>query len=138
MDPQHRIALEVAWHALEDAGLADSACRPRNSGVFLGISTHDYAARFHGSEAGFTPLAATGNSASAAAGRLAHWLDITGPALAVDTACSSSLVAVHTACRSLQVGGGDMDLAGGVNAWISDERTRGVAGAGGHSPPYAG
>src|SRR3546814_14818364 len=102
MDPQHRLALEVSWHALEDAGQADPGRRPRRSGVFLGISTHDYAARFLDTEAGFTPLATTGNSASAAAGRIEHWLDVPGPALAVDTACSSSLVAVHTACRSLQ------------------------------------
>lgn len=137
IDPQHRLALEVAWHALEDAALADPTRRPRNSGVFLGISTHDYAARFHGSEAGFTPLATTGNSSSAAAGRLAHWLDVTGPAMAIDTACSSSLVAVHAACRSLQAGECDMALAGGVNALISDELTRGFAAAGMLSPSHA-
>nr|WP_255676094.1 non-ribosomal peptide synthetase/type I polyketide synthase [Pusillimonas sp. MFBS29] len=137
MDPQHRLALEIAWHALEDAGLADAARRPRNSGVFLGISTHDYAARFHGAKAGYTPLAATGNSASAAAGRLAHSLDITGPVMAIDTACSSSLVAVQAACRSLRTGECDMALAGGVNALISDELTRGFAAAGMLSPDHA-
>src|SRR3546814_9089257 len=73
----------------------------------------------------------------AAAGRIAHWLDVTGPALAVDTACSSSLVAVHTACRSLQAGECDMALVGGVNALISDELTRGFAAAGMLSPTYA-
>src|SRR3546814_13713848 len=73
----------------------------------------------------------------AAAGRIAHWLDVTGPALAVDTACSSSLVAVHTACRSLQAGECDMALAGGVNALISDDLTRGFSAAGMLSPSHA-
>ena len=75
MDPQHRLALEVAWHALEDAGAADARRRPSATGVFIGISTHDYEARFHAAGQGFTPQAATGNAASAAAGRLAiFWM----------------------------------------------------------------
>ncbi|MEB2398035.1 MAG: amino acid adenylation domain-containing protein [Alcaligenaceae bacterium] len=137
MDPQHRMLLEVAWHALEDAGAADPGRRPRAAGVFVGISTHDYEARFHAPGQGFTPQATTGNSASAAAGRLAHLLDITGPALAIDTACSSSLVAVHAACRSLQAGECDMAIAGGVNALVSDALTRGFAAAGMLSPSHA-
>ncbi|NYT82354.1 amino acid adenylation domain-containing protein [Alcaligenaceae bacterium] len=137
MDPQHRLMLEVAWHALEDAGVADASRRPRSTGVFVGISTHDYEARFHAPGQGFTPQATTGNSASAAAGRLAHLLDVTGPALAIDTACSSSLVAVHAACRSLQAGESDMAIAGGVNALVSDAWTRGFAAAGMLSPSQA-
>ena len=138
MDPQHRLFLEVAWHALEDAGAADAQRRPPATGVFLGISTHDYEARFHSRGGhGFTPQATTGNAASTAAGRLAHVLDVTGPALAVDTACSSSLVAVLAACRSLQHGECDMALAGGVNLLITDEWTRGFAAAGMLSPSHA-
>ncbi|MBF6618108.1 MAG: aminotransferase class III-fold pyridoxal phosphate-dependent enzyme [Candidimonas sp.] len=137
MDPQHRLLLEVAWHALEDAGAADAQRRPPATGVFVGISTHDYGVRFQGAGTGYTPLATTGNSASAAAGRLAHLLDVTGPAMAVDTACSSSLVAVHAACRSLRQGECDMALAGGVNLLINDTLTRGFAAAGMLSPTGA-
>ena len=137
MDPQHRLALEVAWHALEDAGAADAGRRPSATGVFIGISTHDYEARFHAAGQGFTPQAATGNAASAAAGRLAHLLDVTGPALALDTACSSSLVAVHAACRSLRSGECDMAIVGGVNVLVTDSLTRGFADAGMLSPNYA-
>lgn len=137
MDPQHRLMLEVAWHALEDAGAADPQRRARATGVFLGISTHDYELRFHGPGPGFTPLATTGNAASAAAGRLAHLLDITGPALSLDTACSSSLVAVHAACRSLRLGECDMAIAGGVNLLVGDDLTRGFAAAGMLSPSHA-
>jgi len=137
MDPQHRLALEVAWHALEDAGAADPLRRPPATGVFLGISTHDYEARFHGAGAGFTPQATTGNAASAAAGRIAHLLNMTGPALVVDTACSSSLVAILAACRSLRLGECDMALAGGVNLLLDDAWTRGFAAAGMLSPSHA-
>ncbi|TAM76423.1 MAG: amino acid adenylation domain-containing protein [Candidimonas sp.] len=137
MDPQHRLALEVVWHALEDASAADPQHRPSATGVFLGISTHDYEARFHGAGAGFTPQATTGNAASAAAGRIAHILNITGPALAIDTACSSSLVAVLAACRSLRLGECDMAIAGGVNLLVNDAWTRGFAAAGMLSPSHA-
>lgn len=137
MDPQHRLALEVAWHALEDAGAADARRRPSATGVFIGISTHDYEARFQAAGQGFTPQAATGNAASAAAGRLAHLLDVTGPALALDTACSSSLVAVHAACRSLRSGECDMAIVGGVNVLVTDSLTRGFADAGMLSPNHA-
>lgn len=137
MDPQHRLLLEVAWHALEDAGAADRQRRPSATGVFLGISTHDYGLRFQGPGASYSPLAATGNSASTAAGRLAHLLDMTGPALVLDTACSSSLVAVHAACRSLRQIECDMALAGGVNLLINDTLTQGFAAAGMLSPGHA-
>jgi amino acid adenylation domain-containing protein/non-ribosomal peptide synthase protein (TIGR01720 family) len=137
MDPQHRLVLEEAWHALEDAGAANAQRRPRRTGVFLGISTHDYEARFHSSENGFTPQVTTGNAASAAAGRLAHLLNMTGPALSIDTACSSSLVAVLAACRSLRLGECDMAIAGGVNVLVDDAWTRGFAAAGMLSPSHA-
>ncbi|MEM8855345.1 MAG: beta-ketoacyl synthase N-terminal-like domain-containing protein, partial [Pseudomonadota bacterium] len=136
MDPQQRHALEVTWQALEDAGAADPASRPRRTGIFLGMATHDYEARFHGTS-GFTPQATTGTAPSAAVGRIAHLLDITGPALAIDTACSASLVAVHAACRALQNGECDLAIAGGVNAIITDALTRGFAEAGMLSPTAA-
>ena len=42
MDPQQRIMLELAWAALEDAGLAPSRLRGRAVGVFAGVTHHDY------------------------------------------------------------------------------------------------
>lgn len=136
MDPQHRLALVLAWHALEDAGYADAARRPRETGLFLGLGTNDYETRFHTGEA-LPPSAILGNARSIAAGRISHWLDVTGPALAIDTACSSSLVAVHLACRALRAGECDLALAGGLNLILDDDLTEGLAAAGMLSPSHA-
>ncbi|MGK5632655.1 type I polyketide synthase, partial [Streptomyces sp. URMC 123] len=119
MDPQQRLLLETAWQALEDAGIAPTALAGGPTGVFVGISGHDYAALPMGRLADVDVHAATGNAHSVAANRLSYVLDLQGPSLAVDTACSSSLAAVHAACQSLRSGECDTALAGGVNLLIT-------------------
>ena len=122
MDPQQRFALEVAWEALEDAGLSPSDLAGSAAGVFMGATTSDYAgllARDGTLDAYFS----TGNALNAIPGRIAHVLGLQGPCLAVDTACSSSLVAVHLACQSLRAGECDAALAGGVNLILSPDVT---------------
>ncbi|MEP7308970.1 MAG: MupA/Atu3671 family FMN-dependent luciferase-like monooxygenase [Acidobacteriota bacterium] len=123
MDPQQRILLEVAWEALEDAALAPSSLAGSDTGVFVGISTNDYATLQRSAEdrARTQIYEGTGNAFSAAAGRLSYLLGLQGPSLAVDTACSSSLVAVHLACRSLQSRECDLALAGGVNLLLAPD-----------------
>lgn len=136
MDPRHRLALMLAWHALEQAGYADPARRARRTGVFLGLGAGEYEARFHAADA-LSPAAIVGNAGSIAAGRLCHWLDLTGPAVVIDTACSSSLVTVHMACRSLRAGECDMALAGGVSLIIDPAVTGALAAAGMLGPGLA-
>ena len=116
MDPQQRLMLEVAWEALENAGLAPGGLQGTRTGVFVGISNSDYAQMQL--QAGAEALDAyfgTGSSLSAAAGRLSYVLGLVGPSMAVDTACSASLVAVHLACQSLRAGECRTALAGGVS-----------------------
>ncbi|WP_338896083.1 aminotransferase class I/II-fold pyridoxal phosphate-dependent enzyme [Streptomyces sp. TG1A-60] len=119
MDPQQRLLLEIAWQTVEDAGIAPSRLAGSDTGVFVGISSHDY------SELQMSRLdtidihAATGNAHSIAANRLSYTLDLQGPSLALDTACSSSLLAVHLACESLRRGECVAALAGGVNLLIT-------------------
>ncbi len=132
LDPQQRLLLETAWEALEDAGVPPGRLNGTDTGVFIGISTHDYLARQlrAGDPGRLDAYAGTGNAFSAAAGRLWYFLGLRGPSLAVDTACSSSLVAVHLACRSLRSGECRVALAGGVNLVLSPEMTVAFSRAG--------
>ena len=121
MDPQHRLLLETAWRAVEHSGTAPTALANTRTGVFVGLSTHDYlgmasdALSFPEIEA----YLAIGTSSAAGAGRISYRLGLQGPAVTVDTACSSSLVAIHQACQALRLGECDLALAGGANVLLS-------------------
>ena len=122
MDPQQRILLELAWHALEDAGV-DSRRTEASIGVFVGAAISTYLLfqlrqTIAGPSAPSQLLAMAGNDKDYMATQLAYRLDLKGPAVSVQTACSSSLVAVHIACQSLMSGECDIALAGGVSVRI--------------------
>nr|VFK64743.1 MAG: Acyl transferase domain-containing protein [Candidatus Kentron sp. UNK]VFK71219.1 MAG: Acyl transferase domain-containing protein [Candidatus Kentron sp. UNK] len=117
MDPQQRLLLEIGWEALENAGIAPDSLAGTQTGVFIGISTHDYAEYLP--TVGSNLYFQTGNTFSIAASRLSYLLDLRGPSKAIDTACSSSLVALHDACQSLRQGESDLALTGGVNLMLS-------------------
>ncbi|WP_051756944.1 type I polyketide synthase [Nocardia sp. NRRL WC-3656] len=126
MDPQHRLLLEVAWEALQDAGVVTEQLADSPTGVFVGMSGNDYlllSAR-SGATSGYT---GTGTAHCFGPGRLSHLLGLRGPSLAVDTACSSSLVAVHLAMRSLRSGESSLAVAGGVNLVLDDSVTEMIA-----------
>nr|WP_110808534.1 type I polyketide synthase [Mycolicibacterium iranicum] len=121
MDPQHRLLLETAWRAIEHSGTAPTSLADSNTGVFVGISTHDYLGMAFG-ELTYPEVEAylgIGTSNAAAAGRISYRLGLQGPAVAVDTACSSSLVAIHQACQALRLGECDLALAGGANVILT-------------------
>ncbi len=132
MDPQHRLLLEESWYALENAAIPVESLRNSLTGVFIGIYSHDYehlqAQAERPEDLGL--YYATGNSASIAAGRLAYFYNLKGPALSIDTACSSSLVATHEACKSLQRGECHLALVGGVNLILSPQLSIAFAKAG--------
>ena len=113
MDPAHRLLLETAWQALEDANLVPIQLFNTEMGVFIGNTSSGYT-HFCGEQEDDL-YKVTGNVASTAAGRLSYLFGITGPCVSLDTACSSSLVAVHLACQSLRNGECNAALAGGVN-----------------------
>ncbi|RDZ28526.1 SDR family NAD(P)-dependent oxidoreductase [Lysobacter silvisoli] len=119
MDPQHRLLLECAWSAMEDAGYPPGT-QPGRVGVFAGsggiVSSQLLSCAEHyddviGKTGGNWHV---GNDKDFAPTRLSYKLNLRGPAVAVQTACSTSLVAVHMACQSIRSGECDMALAGAV------------------------
>ncbi|WP_326654951.1 polyketide synthase [Streptomyces sp. NBC_01750] len=123
MDPQQRLALELAWEALEDAGVAPLSLAGSDTGVFMASCYGDYAALAHyrGPDQGITPHTATGMHDGLIANRVSYALGLQGPSMAIDAACAGSLVAVHLGCQSIWLGESELVLAGGVNlSFVSD------------------
>jgi len=118
LDPQHRVFLECAWSACEDAGLVPSAW-DGIVGVWAGAGNNTYLTRHVISRPDLVSAAGEkqvllGNRADYLTSRVAYKLDLRGPAVTVQTACSTSLVAIANACQSLLAFECDAALAGGV------------------------
>ncbi|WP_299529237.1 type I polyketide synthase, partial [uncultured Streptomyces sp.] len=122
MDPQQRLVLELAWEALEHAGIVPTTLRGTRTAVFVGTLRDDYAALLyqHGARA-VTQHTMAGVNRGVIANRVSYHLGLHGPSLTVDSAQSSSLVAVHLACESLRAGESDAALVAGVNLNILAE-----------------
>lgn len=130
LDPQHRLAMELSWEALE------AACvRPRDlagsfTGVVMGVAHSDHAVKVlndHGAYDGKEGLHAY---ECFTANRVSNALNLKGPSYAVNAACASSLHALHVACQTLRSGECDLVLAGGVNACVSPDEIVSSAMAG--------
>jgi phthiocerol/phenolphthiocerol synthesis type-I polyketide synthase E len=144
-DPQHRLFLESAWHALEDAG-CDPARYPGEIGIFAGAGRNSYLLRhISGDEMlkdtldDYQIIIASEDDYLAT--RVAFKLDLRGPAVTVQTACSTSLVAVHMACQSLLSGECQMALAGGVCVRVPQKagylrKESGIYSPDGHTRPF--
>ena len=121
MDPQQRLLLEMSWEAFENAAIRPSAMRGNRCGVYVGLSSVDYAYRRADDLSSIDATTMTGNTGSIAANRLSYFFDLRGPSMTVDTACSSSLVAVHQACQSIRHGESDTALVGGISLHLRSE-----------------
>ncbi len=116
IDPQHRVFLQHAWTALEDAGYSNRRLNQMQCGVFAGCKASDYTISLKENDILDSAYAFTGNAESILSARLAYQLNLKGPAITMDTSCSSSLVALDIACDNLRHGNVDMAIAGGVAA----------------------
>ncbi|QEU95740.1 acyltransferase domain-containing protein [Streptomyces kanamyceticus] len=116
MDPQQRLVLELAWSALENAGIVPAALRDSATGVFVGAMWDDYTTlvRRHGLDA-IDRHSLAGTQRTILANRVSYSLGLRGPSIAVDSGQSSSLVAVHLAVESLRRGESELALVGGVS-----------------------
>ena len=122
MDPQHRLFLECAWEALENAGYNADSYRAR-IGVYAGHGLTSYLlSNLFSNRQSIWALSGGqslfGNDKDYLATRVSYKLNLNGPSLTVQTACSTSLVAVHLACQSLLNGECSMALAGGITISI--------------------
>ncbi|MBQ0988747.1 hypothetical protein KBX08_01390 [Micromonospora sp. H61] len=117
-DPQHRLLLESAWAAFEDAGY-DPSRAPAATGVFVGGGQSEHMIATLADAALRAQLGDLQLRILTDREFLAPWLSyrfgLTGPSVTVQTACSTSLTAVHLAARALLVGECDVALAGGVS-----------------------
>ena len=126
MDPQHRLFLETAWAALENAGYhADNF--DGLIGLFGGVSLNTYLYSFLMSQKGMISSAegfqlSIGNDKDFLTTRVSYKMNLTGPSVNVQTACSTSLVAIHLACQNLLNYNCDMAMAGGVSVTIPQKQ----------------
>lgn len=125
MDPQQRILLQVAYEALEDAGLSLENLEGSLTGVFAGVHSHsnDYTWMQMRSLTDIDTHTAAGTGHSIIANRLSYLFDWQGPSIAVDTACSSSLVTAHLAVQSLRNRECNLALIAGLNLLLTPEST---------------
>jgi acyl transferase domain-containing protein/acyl-CoA synthetase (AMP-forming)/AMP-acid ligase II/pimeloyl-ACP methyl ester carboxylesterase/acyl carrier protein len=123
IDPQQRVLLQVTHEALENANITLDGLSGSDTGVFIGISSSDYAQLQVKNGWDVNVYSGTGNAASISANRISYNYNLLGPSLSVDTACSSSLVAVHLAVNSLKNGECSQAIVGGVNLILSPELT---------------
>ncbi|SBT47367.1 hybrid non-ribosomal peptide synthetase/type I polyketide synthase [Micromonospora narathiwatensis] len=146
LDPQHRLLLECAWHALEHAGY-DPSDHSGRIGLFAGSGRNSYLLDHLSSNPEL--MSAIGehqlsisNDKDFLLSRVAYKLDLTGPAVTVATACSTSLVAVHLGRQSLLTGESDLVLAGGVSIFPAQRRgylyhDGGIYSPDGHCRPFS-
>ena len=132
MDPQQRLALQVAYEAIESSGYFDELPKNDTIACYLGVGSVDY----QDNVASHPPTAfsALGTLRAFISGKISHYFGWTGPSITYDTACSSSAVAIHSACKAIQSGECSQALAGGVNIITSPILYQNLSKAGFLSP----
>lgn len=144
-DPQQRLMLELSWTALEHAAV-DPSRHDRRIGVYAGTGNNSYitALRQEDPELAqrygeFATMLASEKDYVAT--RVAHRLNLNGPAVSVHTACSTGLVAVAQAWHALAAGQCDIAVAGGASINVPQHTgylhvEGGMESADGHCRPF--
>ncbi|KAI0543419.1 putative polyketide synthase [Xylaria curta] len=128
-DPQHRMLLECALEAAEDAGHSLLDLAGKKIGVFVGSGQNEYAARLSDDPYATKTFSATGIAPCMAANRISYFFDIDGPSITLDAACASSLYAAHQAVSALRNGDCDGAFLGSASltlmpgGWLALEKT---------------
>ena len=119
MDPHQRVALEIAWEAMENAGYGGERLIGSNTGIYLGRECTNFSLYRYTTVN--NPMKLTGSWESIMVSRISYLFDFKGPCMIVDTACSAGLVSVHMAAQALLNGECETALAGGINLIVSGE-----------------
>ena len=126
-DPQHRVFLEVAWEALEHAGVAPQKSKDKTISVFAGMTDSTYLQEnllknnwFLSEYDHFQQRIA--NSIGMLSTQLSYRLNLKGRSVNVNTACSTGLIAVDQACQDLILGDSDIALAGAVSIIVPQQK----------------
>lgn len=136
MDPQQRLILEVAFGAIEDAGMRLEQLAGRSISVMVGAGLSDYGGltSAHTERQNVGGASNPGSALSIVSNRVSYMFDFRGPSFTVDTACSSSLTAMHLACRTIWDGTAEAALVGGASVILKPEITLGFSKGGYLSP----
>ncbi|GAW25364.1 putative acyl transferase acyl hydrolase lysophospholipase [Rosellinia necatrix] len=122
IDPQQRILLEIAYEALEAAGIPMEGVRGSNTGVYVGLMVEEYSKILGVDILNIPDYFASGTARNNISNRISYFFDLNGPSMTIDTACSSSLVALHQAVLSLRAGEIDGALVAGANLILAPEQ----------------
>ena len=114
--------MEVAYEAMESAGLPIHKLAGTRTGVYMGSFTSDYRELLYKDPEHAPMYTATGSSNCSTSNRISWFFDLKGPSFTLNTACSSSLVAIHLAAQSLRTGESDMCIVGGTSLLINPDQ----------------
>ncbi|KAI0438208.1 6-methylsalicylic acid synthase [Xylaria telfairii] len=134
MDPHQRLGLELAWEALENAGIDPKGLSGSDTAVYMGCDSDDYSRLLLEDIPNIEAWMGIGTAAHGIPNRISYHLDLMGPSAAVDAACASSLVAVHLGYQAILNGESEVAIVGGVNVLLAPALTRMLGKAGALSP----
>ncbi|KAI1758243.1 6-methylsalicylic acid synthase [Xylaria castorea] len=134
MDPHQRLGLELAWEALEHAGIDPKSLSGSDTAVYMGCDSDDYSRLLLEDIPNIEAWMGIGTAAHGIPNRISYHLDLMGPSAAVDAACASSLVAVHLGYQAILNGESGVAIVGGVNVLLAPALTSMLGKAGALSP----
>ena len=115
MDPHQRLALELAWEALENAGIDPKLLTGTDTAVYMGVDSDDYSRMLMEDLPTIEAWSGISTAYHGIPNRISYHLGLQGPSTAVDAACASSLIAIHLARQAIISGESTVAICGGVN-----------------------
>lgn len=115
MDPHQRLGLELAWEALENAGVDPRKLSGSDTAVYMGVDSDDYSRMLMEDLPTIEAWSGIGTAYHGIPNRISYHLGLQGPSTAVDAACASSLIAIHLARQAIVSGESTVAICGGVN-----------------------